>query len=73
MNISFGPAFPTDNKPGMTLLDYIATAALQSVIQTQPGLAPENAASLAMKYADAVAKELGSKRNIGQRPVAGAG
>jgi hypothetical protein len=50
------------SKPGMTIFDYIATAALQSVIARQGGgITPQAAAQFAIEYADEMVKQLGAK------------
>jgi len=70
MFMPFAPAFSTDAKNGLTVYDYIATAALQGILAIIPpsDLIPEAAAGLAVKCADALVKELSAKHAANPRP-----
>ena len=57
----FAPAFPDAGKEGMSLLDYIATHALQGLVATAPETPPNEAAAERLAYAEALAALLCDK------------
>jgi hypothetical protein len=58
-----GPAFPNEGGPGnlwndkgMTLRDYFAAKAMQSICNVWPRITPESTAKTAYEFADAMLK-----------------